>query len=329
MHKIAMSHMPARPTVMVWHDHWTTYQNEFRRRGLLDRIEFHGLEMSSVPPSELLASADSLLAPSTIPDGTLATMPRLGWIQTLTVGVDDWLKRRDLRPEVTVVCARGVHRVQMPENILGSLFFAAKPFERARQRQADHSWDNGLVSEPLAGKTLGIVGLGAIGQELARKASLLEMRVLGVNKSGREVAHADRVYRLDELEVVLGQSDYVVLVVPATTETDNLMNTARLKAMKPGAWLMNFARGEVVVDADLIAALRSGHLGGAVLDAFRDEPLPSDHPFWAEERILVLPHMGGKHPQRNAIVADIYAANIERALRHEPWPDAVDRARGY
>ncbi len=323
------SHISARPTVVVWHDHWATYKAEFQRRGLLEKITFHGVLASTDPSVQLLAVADTLLASSSIPDGTLRAMPKLGWIQTLTVGVDDWLKRRDLRNDVTIVCARGVHRIQMPENILGALFFAAKPFEQGRRRQNQRHWDIELVSQPLAGKTLGIVGLGAIGQELARKASLLEMRVLGVNKSGRPVANVDRVYRLDDIDAVLSQCDYVVLVIPATTETNNLIDSGRLHAMKPGAWIMNFARGEIIVDADLISAIKEGHIAGAVLDAFRIEPLPTDHQFWSEENILVLPHMGGKHPQRNAIVADIYAANIERSLRNEPWPDAVDRARGY
>ena len=128
---------------------------------------------------------------------------------------------------------------------------------------------------------------------------------------------------------MLAQSDYVVLLLPATPETDNFMNSQRLARMKKTAWLLNFGRGHLIKDDDLIAAVKAGTIAGAVLDVFRQEPLPAEHPFWATENIMVLPHIGGPHPQRDRIVARLFVENLRRFLDGEPLKEVVDRARGY
>ena len=318
----------ARPCVLVWHDHAPTYREVLQRSGLLDRVEFVGVPASATPPAGAFERAEVLLAASVPPDA-LRDFVRLAWVQAITVGVDDWFARDDLAPETVICCARGVHRVQMPENILGAIFHATKPFATAARRQAEGRWDATLVSQPIAGSTLGIIGLGTIGGELARKAAGLEMRVLGVARTARDVAHVERVYLMDEIDAMLAKCDFVVTIVPATPETDNLIDARRFAAMKSSAWFLNFARGNVVVDADLVEAVSSRRIAGAVLDDYRTEPLPAGHPFWTTPGILMLPHMGGKHPHRNAIVAEVFAGNLRAWLERAPLPTAVDRARGY
>ena len=118
-------------------------------------------------------------------------------------------------------------------------------------------------------------------------------------------------------------------ILPSTVETENSINASRLKAMKPSAWLLNFARGALIVDADLIAAVKAKTIAGAVLDVFREEPLPTTHPFWQTEGILVLPHLGGGHPDRTAAVAELFAENTRRLLAGEALKGVVDRAAGY
>lgn len=318
-----------KPCVLVWHDHWPTYSESLDAHGLSHAIDFRGAA-GTAPDDDALERAQCMLASTVnVPAGALSRLPNLQWIQTVTVGVDEWLSRADLSDKVSIVCARGVHRVQMPENILGAIFYAAKPFARAKELQGQKIWDNLLTSTPIAGQTLGIVGLGAIGAEVARKAKSLEMNVVGVNRLGTPAPNVDKVYPIVEIDKVLAQSDYVLLLIPATAETENLMNRERFAAMKQGAWLLNFARGHVIVDADLIAALRRKHLAGAVLDAFRDEPLSPNHPFWEDPDILMLPHLGGKHPTRNKIVAEIFSANVARFLKGEPLSGIVDRRKGY
>jgi phosphoglycerate dehydrogenase-like enzyme len=137
------------------------------------------------------------------------------------------------------------------------------------------------------------------------------------------------VYAPDATDEVLGASDFVVLLLPSTADTENFVNAERLRAMKPTAWLLNFARGALIVDADLIAAVQSKTIAGAVLDVFRQEPLPDTHPFWKTEGILVLPHLGGGHPERPVAVAELFADNVRRSLDGEPLKGVVDRARGY
>jgi glyoxylate/hydroxypyruvate reductase A len=209
-----------------------------------------------------------------------------------------------------------------------ALFHITKPYMPIALDQRESRW-NRRMSVPLVGKTLGILGLGTIGQELARKAAALELRVIGTKRSPAPVAHVERVYRPEETDEVLGQSDFVVLLLPTTPDTENFINAKRLKAMKPTAWLLNFARGALIVDDDLIAAVKAKTIAGAVLDVFREEPLPASHPFWKTEGILVLPHLGGGHPKRREIVADLFADNARRFLAGEPLNAVVDRVRGY
>jgi phosphoglycerate dehydrogenase-like enzyme len=216
----------------------------------------------------------------------------------------------------------------MPENILAALFFITKPFLACALEQRESRWTR-RVSEPLVGKTLGILGLGAVGQELARKADALEIKVIGTKRRAAPLPHVSRVYPPEATDEVLGASDFVLLLLPSTRDTENFMDAKRFRAMKSNAWLLNFARGALIVDDDLIQAVRSKSIGGAVLDVFRKEPLPSDHPFWTTEGIVVLPHIGGLHPQRDAAVAEVFVANARRFLAGEPLETLVDRKLGY
>jgi phosphoglycerate dehydrogenase-like enzyme len=139
----------------------------------------------------------------------------------------------------------------------------------------------------------------------------------------------ERVLGPDGLDELLAESDFVVLLLPSTAETRDLMDRRRLSRMRPSACLLNFGRGDVVVDGDLVEAVRTGVIAGAVLDVYRTEPLPAEHPFWSTEGIVVLPHVGGLHPERDALVAELFADNLKRFAAGHPLRALVDRARGY
>ena len=185
------------------------------------------------------------------------------------------------------------------------------------------------MAMPLNGATLGILGLGEIGQEVARLASALRMRVIGTKRRTASLPHVDQVLPPERTDEVLARSDYVLLLLPATPETENFINAERLSKMKPGAYLLNFGRGHLIADADLIAAVERKTIAGAVLDVFRQEPLPAEHPFWGADGILVLPHIGGGHPTRDKIVARLFVDNLTRFLDGQPLREVVDRAAGY
>jgi phosphoglycerate dehydrogenase-like enzyme len=185
------------------------------------------------------------------------------------------------------------------------------------------------VAQPLTGKTLGILGLGAIGQDIARIAAALGMRVIGTRRRPEPMPNVAEVLPPDRTPRVLAESDFVLLLLPATAQTDNFINAERLSMMKPSAWLLNFGRGHVIKDDDLIAAVNAKKIAGAMLDVFRQEPLPADHPFWTTDGIVVLPHIGGPHPQRDRFVARLFADNLGRFLEGKPLREVVDRIAGY
>jgi phosphoglycerate dehydrogenase-like enzyme len=318
--------MPA-PLVILWHDRDTPYREAISDAGLAGEVQVIAVKGSAEPPTEHWARCEALLAFRAKP-GMLPKAERLRWIQALTAGVEGWLAMPDLPWSVTLTCARGTHRVQMPENILGALFHLTKPYAAIVEDQKASRWTR-RISDTLAGKTLGILGLGAIGAEVAKKAAALEMRVIGTKRSPDPLAHVDRVYGPEATAEVLAASDYVLLLLPVTPETRGFMNATRLAGMKPSAHLLNFGRGELIVDADLVDAVRRKVIAGAVLDVFTTEPLPVEHPFWTTPGILVLPHIGGLHPERDEVVAQLFVENLKRFLAGQPILHAVDRARGY
>jgi phosphoglycerate dehydrogenase-like enzyme len=155
------------------------------------------------------------------------------------------------------------------------------------------------------------------------------MRVIGTKRRAAPMEYVAAVLPPEQTREVLAQSDFVVLLLPATPETDNFMNAERLSMMKPTAWLFNFGRGHLIKDDDLVAAVKAGRIAGAMLDVFREEPLPAAHPFWRTERIIVLPHIGGPHPQRDRFVARLFVENLGRFLDGKPLRELVDRRSGY
>ena len=314
-------------SVLLWLNEAEVYRQALERAGCADRVDIQLLQDKQQPNPQQLASTEIMLARQA-PPGLLAQMPRLRWIQALTAGVEHWISRPDLRSGIALTCARGTHRVAMPENILGALFHLTKPYAQATLDQRERRWVR-RVSEPLAGKTLGILGLGEIGRELARKANALELRVIGTRRAAEPVPHVDRIYPPEAIDEVLAQSDFVLLLLPLTQQTDGIMNAARFKAMRAGAYLLNFGRGGLVVDADLVEAVRAKTIAGAVLDVYRQEPLPADHAFWITPGITVLPHIGGLDAHRDEIVAALFAENMGRYLAGAALTALVDRARGY
>ena len=318
--------MPA-PLLILWHDNDAPYREAISDAGLAGEVQVIAVKGAAEPPANHWARCDALLAFRAKP-GLLPKAERLRWIQALTAGVEGWLALPDLPPSVTLTGARGTHRVQMPENILGALFHITKPYAAIVEDQKQSKWTR-RVSDTLAGKTLGILGLGAIGVEVARKAAALEMRVIGTKLSRGPVPHVERVYSTEETGDVLAQSDFVLLLLPVTPGTRGYIDAAKLAKMKPSALLLNFGRGELVVDADLVDAVQRRVIAGAILDVFAVEPLPVEHPFWRTPGITVLPHIGGLHPQRDTVVAELFVENLKRFLAGQPLLHAVDRARGY
>jgi phosphoglycerate dehydrogenase-like enzyme len=316
-----------RTHVLLWTDSTAAYLDAIAAAGLAGRVAAETLSRKEQPSAEQKARTEALMA-YTVPPGLLPAMPKLRWVQAMTAGVEGWLALPDLPATLTLTCARGTHLESMPENIIGALLYVAKPYAAAAENQKLGKWVPSMA-QPLSGKTLGILGVGAIGKEVARIAEALGLRVIGTRRHAQPVPHLAEVLAAERTPEVLAQSDFVLLLLPATRETENLIDAARLARMKRGAWLLNFGRGHLIRDDDLVAAVRAGTIAGAVLDVYRQEPLPAAHPFWTTPGILVLPHIGGPHPQRDRVVARLFAENLGRFLDGQPLKEVVDRAAGY
>ena len=319
--------MARKPQLLLWAQSPAPYVEAIQAAGLADRVVIHTLAPSAKPSAEQLEQAEVLMTYN-IPPGVLGAMPKLRWAQAMMAGVENWMALPDLPPDLLLTSARGTHEESMPENIIGALLYAAKPYAAAAENQKSAKWVR-MVPEPLTGKTLGILGVGAIGQRVARIAATLGLRVIGTQRRPRPVPDVESVLPAERTDEVLAQSDFVLLLLPATPDTENFIDAARLRRMKPTAWLLNFGRGQLLKDEDLVAAVNEKRIAGAVLDVFRQEPLPAEHPFWKTPGIVVLPHLGGPHPRRDKFVARLFVDNLARFLDGKPLREVVDRRLGY
>jgi phosphoglycerate dehydrogenase-like enzyme len=313
--------------LLLWTDTPGPYLDAIAAAGLTTRVAVEALSRQDTPTQAQRADTEAMLAWGA-PPGLLPQMPKLHWVQALTAGVEGWLALPDLPSSLTLTSARGTHRESMAENILGALFHLTKPYAAIVEDQKQGKWVR-RVATPLAGQTLGILGLGAIGQQVAQIAGAIGMHVIGTKRRAEVLQGVAEVVPPEQTDAVLARSDFVLLLLPATPETDNFMNAHRLARMKPTAWLLNFGRGHLIADADLVAAVTAKVIAGAILDVFRQEPLPVEHPFWTTEGIVVLPHIGGGHPRRDTAVARLFVDNLGRFLDGEPLREVVDRAAGY
>jgi len=263
------------------------------------------------------------------PKGVWAAARRLRLIQMMGAGVDALLPAPDLPAGVQVANARGLHGAQMSEFALAMLLALAKRVPRALEQQREHLWKMYGIPQ-LAGKTLGILGLGAIGAAVAEKARAFDMRVIGTQREAKPVPHVELVLAgAAGTERVLRESDFLVVLLPLTPETRGLLGARELDLAKPGAFLVNLARGGIVDEDALLERLRSGHIAGAALDVFAQEPLPASHALWDAPNAILTPHLAGLEPEYLKRLVELSVDNVQRLESGRPLRNRVDRARGY
>lgn len=240
----------------------------------------------------------------------------LEWIQALGTGVDSILALPSLPKQVLLTSTRGIHGAQMSELALLLMLALTRRFPDTVRNQDKAVWDR-WPGELLWQKKAGILGLGTVGQEIARKCKAFGMTVYGINRSRKQIDGVDRFFGLDGLLAAAREVDYFIVVVPLTPETRGMVGAEVLSAMKPTAFLLNLARGPVVDERALILALESGTIAGAGLDVFDKEPLPQNHPFWKMKNVVVTPHVGGTSTFYVSQVLSIFQDNLRRYLRGE------------
>jgi D-2-hydroxyacid dehydrogenase (NADP+) len=263
----------------------------------------------------------------------LAQASRLRWIQTLGAGVDHLLSPAlATRSELTITNASGVHAEPIAEHSFMLMLALARRLPRVLALQRERHWDGEPFREnlpTLAGSTLGILGVGAIGQHIAQLGAAFGMRVLGMRRSGAPAPHVEQVFKPSGLHALLRESEYIVNVLPLTAETRGLLGSSEFAQLRPGAVLINVGRGATVQTEALIAALTSGQLAGAGLDVTDPEPLPADHPLWRCENAIITPHYSGGRPDYLQRVTQLFLANLRRYSSGEPLENVVDVQAGY
>jgi len=282
---------------------------------------------SAAAVTERMLEAGGLvaLAPP-IPPDLPGRMPRLKWVHALTTGVDNLLAPGVLARDVALSRTRGVHGAQMSELAILMMLALARDLPGMLDDQRAGRWDR-RMQPVLAGRSVCILGLGAIAEALAGRAAAFGMRVTGVSDGRAAAPGFAQVYPRARLAEAAGQADFLVVLVPLSESTRHIVDRAVLAAMKPGAFLVNIARGGCVDEAALLDALVSGRLAGAGMDGFETEPLPAQSPFRALPNVIVTPHVGGfsdRYAQDALpVVIDHYRAFVAGGAA--ALPDRVER----
>ncbi|MCX8022072.1 MAG: D-2-hydroxyacid dehydrogenase [Syntrophorhabdaceae bacterium] len=261
-------------------------------------------------------NVDILITIFRVSDHILKECERLKWIQVITSGVNYLLGRPSLKKETIITTCRGIHGPQMSEMAILLMLALNRNFPKMVKNQEKRVWER-WDSRLLKDKKVGILGVGVIGREIARKCKAFDMTVYGIDIVKTDVEWVDLFFGPEDLKKVAGEVDYLILCAPSTPETIKIINRDILNAMKKDAFLINIARGEMVDDIALLEALNGETIAGAALDALPIEPLPEDHPLWGAKNIIITPHVGGVSDIYRHQVMPIITENLKRFLNGE------------
>jgi D-2-hydroxyacid dehydrogenase (NADP+) len=304
-------------------------RNEFPELEVVQLNSYENVEQD-------IADAEIMFGISLRPEQFLAAR-KLRWIHSQAAAVHQFLFPELVNSDVILTNARDVHAPVVAEQVIAMMFALARQIPAAARFQEKHVWGQEAMwrgrSRPreLAGATVGLVGLGSIGQNVAKRASSLGMRVIAVREhpEKEKPQYVDEVLPSSKLSDLLARSDYVVLSTPVTPETTGMIGTKQLAAMKPDGYLINVGRGPLIDEAALIEAMRDHTIGGAALDVFDQEPLPSDSPLWDLENLLITPHTAGMSDKMWERHYTLFSENLRRYFSGQPLLRLVDKRSGY
>jgi phosphoglycerate dehydrogenase-like enzyme len=299
------------------------------------RDEFPAVEFQTATTPEdlddVLGEADALVGGSPLSAGQLAAARRLRWVQVTSAGVEAWVTPELSAHRLVLTNFSGTNAPNIADHVLALLLAFARGLKPLLERQRRHEWgeEEPPTFEP-AGQTLGIVGLGEIGESLAHKAAGLGMRVLALARHPHDPPPGvERVLPSEELPELLGACDHVVLCLPLTDATEHIIGAAELGQMRRSAYLYNIGRGGLIDQEALIAALREGRLAGAGLDVTDPEPLPADSPLWDLPNVIITGHTAGATPLLWDRGIELLSDNVRRFLAGEELRNTVDTKAGY
>jgi glyoxylate/hydroxypyruvate reductase len=265
------------------------------------------------------------------PDQIDVNCPRLRWIQGTSAGIGGLLDRTGLvKSSMVFTTAAGVHGAPLAEFALLGLLHFAKGMPRLARLQAARHWERHAMTL-LRGSRVLLVGLGGVGREVARVLAAVGVEVCGAGLPGRsyEVPGVSQYMPDGRISDELGSVDALILACPLTERTRHLVSGRELALLRPGSVVVNLSRGQVIDERALIEALAAGRLGGACLDVFETEPLPSDSPLWAMDNVIISPHSASTVADENRLLTDLFIDNIGRWLAGEPLRNVFDKEAGY
>lgn len=267
---------------------------------------------------DLLPHADIILTyGEDLTEEHIKAADRLKWIMVASAGIEklpfEILEQRNIH----VTNSKGVHAIPMAEYCISMMLQVSRQAKVLMESQKKHSWDRKVRMEEMYGKTVLILGSGAIGTATAKLCEAFGMNVIGVNSDGREVDHFQRTYKMGDVSIPLTDTDFVISVLPSTEKTKGLLNREFFHKMKQEAVFINIGRGEVVVEKDLIFLMKENKIKHAVLDVFETEPLPKEHPFWDMNNVTITPHISGITRNYLPRVMVIFHRNLELYLNDQ------------
>jgi D-2-hydroxyacid dehydrogenase (NADP+) len=292
--------------------------------------EMHGDNSHRAEIDALLANTDVLFG-FIPPQDILKRAPNLKWFQVTSAGVDRHIGTEIWKSKVIITGVSGIHATPIGEFVMALMLMFAKNTPLGFKMMQTHQWER-YYSGTLRGKTVGVVGLGHIGAEVARLAKAFHMNVIAIRRSIKASGKAKNVDLLlptSRMKEMLAQSDFVAVCCPLTPETHHIIGEAELKAMKPTARIINIGRGPLIDGEALIRALKNKTIAGAGLDVTEPEPLPPDSPLWGMDNVILSPHVSGGMEDYMLRAAELFADNIRRYLAGKKLANLVNRKRGY
>ncbi|MFC1958158.1 D-2-hydroxyacid dehydrogenase [Chloroflexota bacterium] len=280
----------------------------------------------------LLAQAEVIFGSLQVPDNLPSRAPKCKWLHLGGTGIEHFLSSGIFESDITITNSRGSLAIPIAEHVLACMFMQARDARRLFENKQNKKW-GGFPARELRGSTAGIIGLGAIGGEVASLAKGVGMKVIATRESAikREsgVSGVDEVYPASDLCQVLSMSDFVVVAVPLTDKTERMIGEAELRAMKSTAYIINIARGPIINEPVLIRALKEGWIAGAALDVFEVEPLSTDSELWELPNVIISSHAAGSTDKRSEHVLGMFCDNLRRYMAGEPLFNVLDTSKGY
>ncbi|WP_323695886.1 D-2-hydroxyacid dehydrogenase [Staphylococcus pseudintermedius] len=293
-------------------------------------IDFYFIEDNYIP-NDFKENAEVMVGFSNSLDSNLLnSLPLLKWYHCLSAGVDSLPINMIYKRDILLSSSKGIHKIPISEYVLSMILNVTLDNYYFLHKQQKREWDYWIDKDEVFGKTVGIIGMGNIGKEIAKYCKNINMKTLGLSNSyNKYVKDIDIVLRKDDLHILLKESDFVILSLPLTKETHHLIGIEEFKAMKQNAYIINISRGDIIDEEALIYSLENNFINGAILDVFHNEPLPPESKLWELKNTIITPHSSSKTNKYLDRAIKLFEENLESYLQNSAVKNLYSFEKGY